>query len=341
MTFLRTAAFGIAASVLAVSSGAVAQSEADFFKGKDVTVSVGVGPGGGYDTYARIFARHLGKHVPGNPNVVVKNEPGAGSLRLAVRLYNAARKDGTELALIPSSVALEPLFGNADAQFETGKFLWIGNLDSDVSSCGVWKHANVKSWEDLKTREIVFGATGPSAITSIHPNVMAALLGLKIKVIPGYAGTRDINIAMQRAEADATCGMYMSTIRSQYKANVDAGELSILMTFGKQRTPDFPNVPSLFELVKPGEDRQLAELIFGADAIGRPITAPPGLSPARLATLRKAFDDTVKDPDYIAEAAKIGLSIVSMPGAELQKQFAAFYETPKPVVEKAKKAMGR
>ncbi len=327
-------------ALLTLSTPALAQEET-FFKGKDITLSVGVGPGGGYDTYARLFARHLGRHVPGNPNVVVKNEPGAGSLRLAVRLYNAARKDGTELALIPSSVALEPLFGNSDAQFETGKFLWVGNLDSDVSSCGVWKHANVKSWEDLKTREIVFGATGPSAITAIHPNVMAALVGIKIKVIAGYAGTRDINIAMQRGEVDATCGMYMSTIRSQYKPNVENGELSILMTFGKQRTPDFPNVPSLFELVKPGEDRQLADLIFGADAIGRPITAPPGLAPERVATLRKAFDATVADPDYLAEAAKIGLSVTSMNGAELQKTFAAFYETPKPVVEKAQKAMGR
>lgn len=337
----RTFAAGLIA-LLALAAPAQAQDkEADFFKGKDVTVSVGVGPGGGYDTYARLFARHLGKHIPGTPNVVVKNEPGAGSLRLAVRLFNAARKDGTELALIPSSVALEPLFGNSDAQFETGKFIWIGNLDSDVSSCGVWKHANVKSWEDLKSREIVFGATGPSAITSIHPNVMAALVGIKIKVIAGYAGTRDINVAMQRGEVDASCGMYMSTIRSQYKANVESGELSILMTFGKQRTADFPNVPSLFELVKPGEDRQLADLIFGADAIGRPITAPPGLSPERTLTLRKAFDATVADPDYLAEAAKIGLSINSMNGAELQKTFATFYETPKPVVEKAKKAMGR
>ena len=333
--------FKYALGVLAVFACSSAQAQDITFKGQDVTVSVGVGPGGGYDTYARHFARHLGKHLTGTPNVIVKNEPGAGSLKLAVRMYNAARKDGTELALIPTSVALEPLFGNSDAQFDTNKLNWIGNLDSDISSCGVWKHANVKSWEDLKTREIIFGATGPSAITSIHPNVMASLVGLKIKVISGYAGTRDINVAMQRGEVDATCGMYMSTIRSQYQQNVDAGELSILMTFGKERTKDFPNVASLFELVKPGEDRQLAELIFGADAIGRPIAAPPGMAPVRVALVRKAFDATVADPDYIAEAAKIGLSITSMPGAELQKQFAAFYEAPKAVVAKAQTVMGR
>jgi tripartite-type tricarboxylate transporter receptor subunit TctC len=330
-------AFGVLAALIA----APAQAQDISFKGQDVTVSVGVGPGGGYDTYARHFARHLGKHLPGTPNVIVKNEPGAGSLKLAVRMYNAARKDGTELALIPSSVALEPLFGNADAQFDTNKLNWIGNLDSDISSCGVWKHANVKSWEDLKTREIIFGATGPSAITSIHPNVMASLVGLKIKVISGYAGTRDINVAMQRGEVDATCGMYMSTIRSQYQQNVDQGELTILMTFGKERTKDFPQVASLFELVKPGDDRQLADLIFGADAIGRPIAGPPGMAPERVALMRKAFDATVADPEYIAEAAKIGLSITSMPGAELQKQFAAFYTTPKSVIEKAQKVMGR
>jgi tripartite-type tricarboxylate transporter receptor subunit TctC len=333
--------FKYALGVLAILVAGTAQAQDVTFKGQDVTVSVGVGPGGGYDTYARHFARHLGKHLPGNPNVIVKNEPGAGSLKLAVRMFNAARKDGTELALIPSSVALEPLFGNSDAAFDTNKMIWIGNLDSDVSSCGVWKHANVKSWEDLKTREIIFGATGPSAITSIHPNVMASLVGLKIKVISGYAGTRDINVAMQRGEVDATCGMYMSTIRSQYQQNVDQGELSILMTFGKERTKDFPNVASLFELVKPGEDRQLAELIFGADAIGRPIAAPPGLKPELVTVLRKAFDATIADPDYLAEAKKIGLSVVSMNGADLQKKFAEFYETPKAVVTKAQAVMGR
>ncbi len=337
----RTFAAGLLA-LLALAAPAHAQNkEADFFKGKDISLSVGVGPGGGYDTYARLFARHFTNHVPGNPTVLVKNEPGAGSLKLAARIYNVARKDGTELAMFASSTALEPLFGNEEATFETAKFTWIGNLDSDASSCGVWKHTGIKSWEDMKTRETIFGSTGPAAITSIHPKVLSALLGIKTKVITGYNGTRDVNIAMQRGEVDGTCGLYMSSIRAQYQANVDAGELTVWMTFGKQRTKEFPNVPTVFELVKTDEDRKLADLIFGSDALGRPISAPPGLAPERAATLRKAFDATVADPAYLAEAAKLGLSANAIDGAEVQKLFAAFYATPKPVVERAKAAMGR
>ena len=205
----------------------------------------------------------------------------------------------------------------------------------------VWKHTGIKTWEDMKTRETTFGATGPAAITSIHPLVLGSLLGLKTKVILGYQGTRDVNLAMQRGEVDGTCGLYMSSIRSQYKDDVAAGNLNVAITLGKERTKDFPNVPSVFELIKTDEDKKLADLIFGSDAIGRPIAAPPGMAPARVATLRKAFDAMVKDPEFIAEATKIGLSVDALSGEEVQKRFAAFYETPKPVLDRAMKAMGR
>ena len=329
-----------ALALMALAHPASAQEDT-YFKGKEISIGIGFGAGGGYDTYGRLMARHFGRFVPGNPTVIAKNEPGAGGMKLAGSIYNVAKKDGTELALFAATTALEPLFGTTDAMYETTKFTWIGNLDSDVSSCGTWKHAGIKSWEDLKTRETTFGATGPAAITSIHPLVLGSLFGLKTKVILGYQGTRDVNLAMQRGEVDGTCGLYMSSIRSQYKDDVAAGNLNIAMTLGKRRTADFPNVPSVFELIKNDDDRKLAELIFGSDAIGRPIAAPPGLAPERAATLRKAFDAMVKDAAFLAEAAKIGLSVDAMGGEEVQKTFAAFYQTPKPVVERAMKAMGR
>jgi tripartite-type tricarboxylate transporter receptor subunit TctC len=338
MKFLGTVIAGAAALMI----GAQAHAQEDtFFKGKEISIDIGFGAGGGYDTYGRLMARHFGRFVPGNPTVIARNVPGAGGVKLAAEIYNVAPKDGTRLGLFAATTALEPLFGNTDAKYETTKFTWIGNLDSDVSSCGVWKHTGIKTWQDMKTRETTFGATGPAAITSIHPNVIGALLGLKTKVALGYQGTRDVNVAMQRGEVDGTCGLYMSSIRSQYQQNVDKGELTVLITLGKQRTKDFPKVPSIFELIKNPDDVKLADLIFGSDAIGRPIAAPPGLAPARAATLRKAFDAMVKDPAFLAEAKKIGLSVDAMSGDEVGKTFASFYKTPKPVVERAMKAMGR
>jgi tripartite-type tricarboxylate transporter receptor subunit TctC len=331
----------VAAAVALGSLPAAAPQDANLFRGKEISISIGFGPGGGYDTYGRMFARYYGKFVPGNPNVVPKNAPGAGGLRLANQIYNVSPKDGSELGLFAASTALEPLFGNKDAKFETTKFTWIGNLDSDVSSCGTWKQSGIKTWQDLKTRETTFGATGPAAITSIHPRVIGALLGLKTKVILGYHGTRDVNLAMQKGEVDGTCGLYMSSIHSQYQHDVDDGDLTIWLTLGKQRTKDFPNVPSIFELLKNPDDIKLADLIFGSDAIGRPIAAPPGMSPERTKVMRDAFNAMVKDKTFVAEANKIGLSIEPMTGEEVQKLFETFYATPKPVVARAMTAMGR
>jgi len=327
--------------IVAFATAPASAQEDTFFKGKEIALDIGFGAGGGYDTYGRLAARHLGRFIPGNPNVVPRNVPGAGGVKLAAEIYNVAPKDGTRIGLFAATTALEPLFGNKDAQYETVKFTWLGNMASDVSGCGVWKHTGIKSWEDMKTRETTFGATGPAAITSIHPSVVGALLGLKTKVILGYQGTRDVNLAMQRGEVDGTCGLYMSSITSQYQKDVDNGDLNVVMTFGAKRTPEFPNKPSIFELLNKEEDKQLAELIFDSDSIGRPLAAPPGLSAARAATLTKAFDTMVKDREFLAEAKKLNLLISPMSGEEVRKRFASYYQTPKPVVAKAMKAMGR
>ena len=332
---------GTLAASAALFAAPIAAQESTYFKGKEISLSIGFGPGGGYDTYGRLMARHYGRFVPGNPTVVPRNEPGAGGIKLASTIYNVAPKDGTQIALFAASTALEPLFGNNDAKYETAKFTWIGNLDSDVSSCGTWKHAGIKTWEDLKNRQTTFGSTGPAAITAIHPTVLGALLNLNIKVIHGYSGTRDVNLAMQKGEVDGTCGLYMSSIRSQYQSNVDAGELTIWIMLGKARTKEFPNVPTIFELLKNDDDKALANLIFGSDAIGRPISAPPGMTPERTKTMRDAFNAMTTDATFIAEATKIGLSVGPMKGEDVQKLFASYYETPKSVVERAMKAMGR
>jgi tripartite-type tricarboxylate transporter receptor subunit TctC len=339
-SFLITTGAVAAAAFIAAHAHAQ-QQEATYFKGKEISISIGFGPGGGYDTYGRLFARHYGRFVPGKPTVIAKNEPGAGGIKLATTIFNVAPKDGSQLALFAASTALEPLFGNKDAKYETTKFTWIGNIDSDVSSCGTWKNTGIKTWEDLKNRVTTFGSTGPAAITSIHPQVVGSLLGLKVKVIHGYSGTRDVNLAMRKGEVDGTCGLYMSSIASQYQQDVDNGDLTIWITLGKKRTPEFPKVPSIFELLKNPDDIKLADLIFGSDAIGRPVSAPPGMTAARTKTLRDAFNTMVKDAAFLADAKKIGLDIKPMTGQEVESLFANFYKTPQPVVQRAMKAMGR
>lgn len=331
-----TTSTAILAVLAFVSAGAASAQD---FKGKEISLDIGFGAGGGYDTYGRLAARHLGRFLPGNPTVVPRNVPGAGGVKLAAEIYNVAPKDGTRIGLFAATTALQPLFGNAQAKYDTVKFTWIGNMASDVSGCGVWKHTGIKTWEDMKKRETSFGATGPAAITSIHPLVMGSLLGLKTKVIYGYQGTRDINLAMQRGEVDGTCGMYMSSITAQYQKDVDAGNLTIVMTFGDKRTKEFPNRPSIFELLKNEDDKKLADLIFDSDLIGRPLAAPPGVDPKVAAALRKAFDTMVKDPAFLADAKKINLVISPMTGDQVQKKFASYFQTPKPIVEKAKKIM--
>lgn len=335
------------ASVLAVVTSLLLvparsqQAAPDLFQGKELSVLVGAGPGGGADAYARLLARHYGRFLPGNPSVTAKNVPGAGGLRVANQIYNVSPKDGSEIATFQTTIALEPLFGSEDAKFETTKFTWIGNMASEPTGCMTWKHTGIRTWEDLKDRETTFGSSGPASGASIYAKVMAALLGVKIKVIYGYQGTRTSNLAMQRGELDGTCGLYMSTIRSQFAQQVENGDLTVWLTSGAQRAKDFPNVPTIFELVANQDDRQLAQLIFGQDATGRPFSAPPGLEAERAAALRRGFMEAMADPALLEEAKRSGLDIEPMTGEETQRRFQAFYSMPKSAVDRAKRIIGR
>ena len=343
--FMRVVlAFGIAAAVYVMGPGqrAVAQPAVDF-RGKEIAVLIGGGPGGGADVYTRLFARHFGRYLPGNPSVVPKNVLGAGGLKLANQLYNISPKDGTEIGTFLTSTALEPLFGNKEALFETTKFTWIGNmLDTDATACVSWKTSGIKTWEDLRNRETTFGASGPSSLTSIQTKITGELLGVKTKVINGYqGGIRTSNLAMQRGELDATCGLYIITIRSQLNDQLQSGDLIVWMTFGAERDKAFPGVPTIYDVVKSNADRELAQLIFEQDTLSRPLCAPPGLNAERTAVLRQGFMATMADPTFLAEADKSGLAIHAMTGEETQKRYQAFYNVPKSVVDRAREVIGR
>ena len=325
----------------ALAQQAAAQPAGDLFRGKEVAVLIGGAPGGGADIYARELARFYGHFLPGNPSVVAKNVLGAGGLKLANQLYNVSPKDGTEIATFLTTTALEPLFGGKEARYDTAKFTWIGNMDSDATGCVTWKTTGLKSWQDLKARTRNFGASGPASTASIQAKIVAALLGIDIKMIHGYTqGIRSQILAMQHGELDAICGLYLSTMHAQFASDLASGDLIVWMTFGKSRAADFPNVPTIYEVLQKDEDRQLADLIFGQDLLSRPFSAPPGLAPERSRALRDGFMATMKDPAFLAETRKAGLSIRPMDGAETQARYASFYAMPKAVVERAMALIG-
>jgi tripartite-type tricarboxylate transporter receptor subunit TctC len=337
-------ALALAVLLAATSAPGLAQAEAaaDFYKGKTVTLIAGFPPGGGYDTYVRVLARHYGRFLPGQPSVIVANMPGAGSLTAANNIYAKYAPDGLALAMFASSAAMEPLIGNKSAMFEPMKFSWIGSMSQDVAYCGVWQHpGGATTFNEMLTKETIIGGGAPAAITYQHPMVLKNVLNANFKVIQGYKGTRDINIAMQRGEVNGTCGMFGSSVNSQFGAEVKDGRMKLFIQMGSKRSNDFGKIPSVFDYAKTDEDRAILQFHFGQLLLGRPLAGPPGIPADRLAALRTALFATMKDPQFLAEAAKAGLDIDPVPPEEvmaLLKQFSAF--SPQ-ILEKAKDAMGR
>ena len=332
------AAFTTLVTSLSIPSGAhAADAVADFYKNKIITITVGYGVGGGYDSMSRFYARHLGNHIPGNPQVVVQNMPGAP--RSTNHLYNVSPKDGTALGVFASSTALDPLFGSKDAQFEAEKFEWIGSLDRDVNACATWKGAgqNIKTLPDLiaAKKTVVFGASTAAATSSTHAMFLKKMFKANIKVITGYEGTNAVKLAMQRGEMDAACGLQASSVKTSYMAEVKSGEMQFFVQFGAKPVPLFANATMMYSMIKNDEDRKIADLIFGQTEIARPIAAPPGTPKDRVAALRKAMLETAKDPAFVAEANKMGLDINPIPGEDVAKMFAQYMKTPPALAKKA------
>jgi len=319
-----------------------AETAADFYKGKTVSLIAGFPPGGGYDTYVRVLARHYGRFLPGQPTVVASNMPGAGSLTAANNIYAKYAPDGLAIAMFASSAAMEPLIGNKAALFDPQKFSWIGSMSQDVAFCGAWNHPGVpKTFDEMLKKEIVIGGGAPAAITYQHPMVLKNTLKANFKVIQGYKGTRDINIAMQRGEVHGTCGMFASSVKAQFLNEVKDGRMTLFIQMGSKRSSEFGKIPSVFDYAKTDEDRAILQFHFGQLLLGRPLAGPPGIPADRLAALRSALVATMKDSQFLAEANKAGLDIDPVPPDDvhkLLKQFAAFSPD---ILVKAREAMGR
>lgn len=314
---------------------------AEFYKGKTVTLVVGYSAGGGYDTYARLLSRHIGKHIPGNPTVIVQNMDGAGSMLAANHLYNAAAKDGTVMGTFARGLPLEDLLGNDQVKYEAEKFNWLGSLNEEVSVCVARSDAPIKTFEDVLTTPLTVGGTGEGADTDFFPNFLNAVLGTKFDVIAGYPGGNDVLLAVERGELQGRCGWSWSSVKATRPDWVQNGFVNILVQMSLRKHPDIPDVPLVMEYAKDEETRKIFNVVFARQAMGRPYVLPPGVPAERVAAVRKAFMDTVNDPEFLAEADKTQHEITAMGGDELQQVVEDMFHTSPDLVERIRELMER
>ncbi len=327
---VRYLAFALA--MVATVATARAESVEEFYKGKTVELYIGYSVGGGYDTYARLLARHMGKHIPGNPTIVPQNMPGAGSLKLANWLFQAAPQDGTAFGTIARAAPFDPLFGNDKAEFKADKFNYIGSANNEVSICASMVGSGVKTLEDLQTKELIVGGTGDTADTVQFPKIMNAVLGTKIKIINGYPGGNDVVLAMERGEVQGRCGWSWSSVKAERMDWVTEKKMNVIIQISTAKHPELPDVPLIMDYAKTKEDKQLLNLIFARQELGRPYVAPPNVPADRVAALRAAFDATMADPEFLDEAKKADLEITAVSGAKVAALVAEAYETDPKVV---------
>ncbi|MCC6889030.1 MAG: hypothetical protein IT536_10905 [Hyphomicrobiales bacterium] len=318
LTGLLVRTLAVLAPLLAASPAA-ADEVADFYRGKTVRLVIGYGPGGGYDVYAKLLARFLGEHIPGKPNVIAQNMPGAGSRNAANWLYKVAPKDGTVLAVLGQATPLDQALGQPGIQFDVRHFNWIGNMVVVNNIMLVWAETGVRSIEDAKKRPLAIGATGAASPSVIYPTVSNNLFGTQFRIVSGYPGGGDIMIALERREVDGRGSDSWATLKANNAAWIKEGKINILFQVGPHREADLPDPPLLTELAQNDEQRQILDVLSGDVAVGRPVRTAPDVPPTRVAALRKAFDDTMKDPAFREAAAKANMYMNPLGGEQLQQ----------------------
>jgi tripartite-type tricarboxylate transporter receptor subunit TctC len=335
---MKAAQLAVAGILLAVAP-VQAQSVADFYKGKTVRMVVGIAVGSGYDVNARLLARHLGNHIPGNPVVVVQNQPGAGSVTMTAQLQSQGPFDGTVIGAAFGGMPTIPLLQPASAaRIEPTKLLWIGNTNKETHVSYVWHTSPVQTLEQLKTRELITGAQAPGSSQYDFPPVAKALLGLKFKVVAGYGSTSKINLAMESGEIHAGIAAW-TTLKTLQSKWLEEKKVKVLAQWALRPNPELPGVPNIFDLAKTEADRDAFRLVMARLDIGRPFFVPPGTPADRVAALRKAFDDTMKDPAFLAEAKKLKIDIDPMTGAQLAALVEQVSKTPAATVARVRKAL--
>jgi tripartite-type tricarboxylate transporter receptor subunit TctC len=330
---------GMTLGTMLAAQPVAADAVTDFYKDRTLSLVVGHEVGTGFDTYARVLARHIGRHVPGNPSLVVQNMVGASGIVAANWLYNVAPKDGTVVSTFVQTTVFDAIFGNAVAKFEPAKYTWIGNADEGVGICGISKASGVQNLDDLRKRETVFGATGMTGPLASYAFAVRNLLGARIKVVPGYKGSASVKLAIQRGEVEGVCGVSLSTIKSQWRDDLQAGAFKLILQLSGQPQPEFKGAPHVDAFPKTDEERQLFEVVFGAQALGRIYVSPPGVPAARRDALRAAFMATMKDPQFLADAEKTQIDIEPMTGEQVERFISRVSAAPPAVIARAKQAM--
>ena len=324
----------LAMGLAAAASPAVADPVADFFRGRTVTVLIGVSAGGEYDLQARLITRHIGKHIPGNPTVVAQNMVGAGGLTEANGLYNIGPKDGTYIGMIQNGLPIIQAVGLQGPQFHITKFQWLGCIAQTVETLALWHTSGVKTVQEAREKEVIIGAVGRGGITDTFPRMINEFVGTKFKMVVGYPGGNDVNLAMERGEVAGRNNTW-SSWKVTKKPWLDEKKISILAYEGP-RPPEFTNIPSVQELVTSEEDKATIRLITAGTLFGRPLTAPPGIPADRLAALRAAFMATMKDPDFLKEAAAGNFEVDPINGEQMQKIAADLMAMPEAVKKRAR-----
>jgi tripartite-type tricarboxylate transporter receptor subunit TctC len=307
----------------------------EFYRGKQVVLLVASGVGGGYDTYARTFARHVGRHLPGNPVIIPKNLPAAGGLAAANTLYSVSPKDGLTIAALTNGIAMDPLFGNPGARFDALKFNWIGSIGKLQNICATWFQSPIKSIETVRTREVTVAAAGPTSNTAVVPNVLNALLGTHLKVVTGYDPGAGMNLAIEGREVEGICGLSWSTIRASRPDWIVGGKLNVLVQMAVDKLPELAGVPSALDLVSEPDKKRVLELILLRQEMGRPIAAPPGVPAERVAALRQAFEATITDPEFLADARRFQMEIDPLSANQIGSILATAYGAPAQIVSRA------
>jgi len=323
-----------------IRAPASAQTVADFYAGKTIQVLIGFSPGGGYDLYGRVIARHMGRHIPGNPKLVPQNMPGAGSLKAVNYLYGVAPKDGTALAHFAPGVLFEPLLGHAEgAQFDATKFTWLGSASREASVCAFIAGAGIKSWADMRSKPTIIGASGGGAESDVFPTVLRNMFHLPLKIVTGYPGGTEITLAMERHEVDGRCGWSWTSLLSRSKALLDSHQLDVVLQIALQKTKDLPDVPLIVDVTDNAEQKAALKLIVARQSIARPFAAPPGIPAERARALREAFAATLADPEFIADAKSQGLDIEAVQGAEVEALIREVYASSPQAVQLATAAL--
>jgi tripartite-type tricarboxylate transporter receptor subunit TctC len=327
-------------ALTAFSAPAGAQNAEAFYKGKAINLIIGFEAGGGYDIYGRLLSRHMANHIPGHPTIVVQNLPGAGSQRAAQYIYTTAPKDGTAIGTFGRQMGIAPLL-TPTAQFDGTKFTWLGSITNEASTCVSWHTAQVKTWNDILTKQIIFGGDGPGADPDVFALLYKNVFDAKVNLVSGYHGTTPIILAMERGEVEGLCGYSWSTIKSKNQSWLKEKKINILIQAALKKEPDLPDVPLALDLAKTDEQRQILKVFLTSQETARPFAAPPGIPEDRKAALISGFEQTMKDPEFLADAKKLNLDVNPLSAKTFHELMAELYATPKPVLEKAAQAVAK